>query len=379
MYVVRGKRHPGFTLIELLVVIAIIAVLVGLLLPAVQKVREAASRMSCQNNLKQIGLAVLNYEGTYGYFPPCSHEFPVNDPNAIALANPSAKPGSSQANLAFGVTVLILPYIEQQNVYNQFNLNLSIFDPANLPPPYGTNTAMSSVIKTYICPSSPAPPSLNYYNCLMGGPGWGLISQEDPNPTTDFPAWTFGRSDYGPLPGSHNTVVQNYCPASYFTYWTATNGEFGTLTDWDQTTGNRARQKIASITDGTSNTVMFGEDAARPVGYNQTHQNYSADCGGGLGFVPVDGSTNPVCGGGGAWFDPFTFFHLAGAATDNSGARTGPCMINCTSDNELYSFHTGGVNMLFDDGHVFFLNQNATPTIVIGLITRSGGEVINDF
>jgi prepilin-type N-terminal cleavage/methylation domain-containing protein len=321
MSAVPRSRSAGFTLIELLVVIAIIAVLVGLLLPAVQKVREAANRMSCQNNLKQIGLAIHNYENAFGYFPPDEHDFAVPDPNAISLAT-----NSGNGNLGFGVTVLILPYIEQNNVYLQFDTTKCIFDPVNLPPPYGTNTAMASVIKTYLCPSSPAPPALNYYNCLFGGPGWGLISQEDPNPTVDYPSFVFGRTDYGPLPGSHGYVVQNFCPPSYYTYWQGLGGETGTITDWNEAGNNRQRRKIADVTDGLSNTMIFGEDAARPVGYNKSKQIYSADCGGGLGFIPVDGEINPACGGGGGWFDPFSFYHLAGAANDNSGARTGPCM-----------------------------------------------------
>ena len=275
MRVASRKRCRGFTLIELLVVIAIIAVLVGLLLPAVQKVREAAARMSCQNNLKQIGLAIHNYENTFGYFPPDEHDFQVNDPNAIALAT-----SSGNGNLGFGVTVLILPFIEQQNLYSQFDVTKCIFNPVNMPAPYGTNTAMSSVIKTYLCPSSPAPPALNYYNCLFGGPGWGLISTEDPNPVSDFPAFVFGRTDYGPLPGSHRFVVQTYCPASYLTYYDALGGETGTITDWNEQSGTRGKRKIADVTDGLSNTMIFGEDAGRPVGYNKKRQIYSADCGG---------------------------------------------------------------------------------------------------
>jgi prepilin-type N-terminal cleavage/methylation domain-containing protein/prepilin-type processing-associated H-X9-DG protein len=368
------RRSTGFTLIELLVVIAIIAVLVGLLLPAVQKVREAANRMSCSNNLKQIGLAVHNYESTYGYFPPDETDFAINDPNAI----PGAV-SSGNANLGFGAMVVILPFIEQNNVYQQFDVTKSIFDPVNLPAPFGTNPAASTVIKTYLCPSSPAPASINYYNCLLSGTGWGVIPAEDPNPTADFPLFIYGRTDYGPLPGSHKFVVQNFCPPSYLTYYNSLGGETGTITDWNQTNSGRGRRRIADVTDGLSNTMIFGEDAGRPVGYNRAHTIFSEDTGNGLGLLPCDGAINPVGGGGGGWADPFTFFHLAGAAADNSGARGGPCMVNCTSDNELYSFHTGGINALFGDGSVHFVSDNDTATIIIGLITRGGGETISDY
>src|SRR5262249_48003023 len=102
------RRRPGFTLIELLVVIAIIAILIGLLLPAVQKVREAASRMKCQNNLKQVGLASHNFESTYGYLPPQYGTGTVNGVVGINDASPQA---------------LILAYVEQANKYAQFNFN----------------------------------------------------------------------------------------------------------------------------------------------------------------------------------------------------------------------------------------------------------------
>ena len=143
-----SKRRGGFTLIELLVVIAIIAVLVGLLLPAVQKVREAAARMSCSNNLKQIGLAAHNFNSTYGYFPRYKFNFVTNpDPT-----NPYGN--QTEGHSLFS---LLLPYIEQGNVVSLGNFNFSVIDPANLPPAIsgGKSNAGLAIIKTYLCPSSP--------------------------------------------------------------------------------------------------------------------------------------------------------------------------------------------------------------------------------
>jgi prepilin-type processing-associated H-X9-DG protein len=168
----------------------------------------------------------------------------------------------------------------------------------------------------------------------------------------------WGRTDYGALPGAHSFVVQAFCPPSMAN----AAGESGTIR------GN-AKPRIADVTDGLSNTAVVGECAARPIGYNRLKQIFS------YGPLPVDGVNTPVGGGGGAWADPFAYFHVAGALADNSGIRGGPCMINCTSDNELYSFHPGGCNVLFGDGSVHFLTETDTPPVVISLITRAGGEV----
>jgi prepilin-type N-terminal cleavage/methylation domain-containing protein/prepilin-type processing-associated H-X9-DG protein len=343
---VPDGRRSGFTLIELLVVIAIIAVLIGLLLPAVQKVREAANRMSCTNNLKQIGLALHSYHDTQNHFPPCEYNFPgAGDPGAITA------PYAGHSVLTY-----ILPYLEQDNLYRQIDVTKSFLNPVNLPAPLGTNPAFSTVVKTYICPARPVPPAMNYYNGLLGPLGWRYNGRDDPNP----PTMIWAMSDYLPLPGSHDTVVRNYCPPSYYAYYLANRGETGTLT-YNKT------HRIADITDGTSNTMIVSEDAGRPVLFNRKRQQLR------------DGVLQPLPGGAGAWGDPYSYSHLAGAANDDSGQRTGPCMINCTSDNELYSFHTNGVNGLFADGSVHFLTQTDAPPIVIGLITRGGGETISDY
>ena len=116
--------------------------------------------------------------------------------------------------------------------------------------------------------------------------------------------------------------------------------------------------------------MMIGEDAGRPVGYNHARQIYVQNGG------PVDGVINPVGGGGGAWADPFSYAHLDGSSAD--GIRgNGICLVNCTSNNEIYAFHPGGANVLFADGSVHFVKESIDPRVIVSLITRAGGETIS--
>jgi prepilin-type N-terminal cleavage/methylation domain-containing protein len=161
---VCSPRRRGFTLIELLVVIAIIAVLIALLLPAVQAAREAARRTQCINNMKQLGLGVMNFESTNGRYPPDVRSF---DPGQPADKDPLAVFTGAVTERG-GWMMLILPYIEQSNVYNQLNQSVSCFNTQNVPPSsgmYGGNcSAYSTVINAFLCPSCPAPGSINYWN-----------------------------------------------------------------------------------------------------------------------------------------------------------------------------------------------------------------------
>src|SRR5690348_3533655 len=165
---VRAGKPLGFTLIELLVVIAIIAILIGLLLPAVQKVREAAARTTCSNNLKQIGLAVHNYESAYGKLPGAGEgsnaavngtEF-ANQPNGTPLpGNGVAAPSGYYYHSLF---TYLLPFVEQDNIYRQIDQN-QYYNAAS--PTMATHVAaFQTVVKTYICPSYPyeAKDSLGY-------------------------------------------------------------------------------------------------------------------------------------------------------------------------------------------------------------------------
>src|SRR5581483_4019400 len=173
MFAKHQKLRGGFTLIELLVVIAIIAILIGLLLPAVQKVRDAASRMSCQNNLKQMGLACANYDNTNGRLPAAIiHSGRYNNPNNRPYQGPevnySGQPYRIYNHSGF---VALLPYIEQDNLFRNYNyaFRASASSPYGIPvaPQSGGNDAVAATyVKVYTCPSDTTPPPVE-----SNGPG----------------------------------------------------------------------------------------------------------------------------------------------------------------------------------------------------------------
>jgi prepilin-type N-terminal cleavage/methylation domain-containing protein len=179
----------GFTLIELLVVIAIIAILIGLLLPAVQKVREAAARAKCSNNLKQIALAVHNYHDTNAKLPPWGFDF---------ATPPTPNPFGPQTE-GFSFLAQILPYIEQGNLLNIVNINHSVADPVNLPPPYGTSVGGGTQISIYDCPSA-TPRYADYepYFASLGLPNAGPMN--------------LGITDYNVIRGLSTAFVSNCAP-----------------------------------------------------------------------------------------------------------------------------------------------------------------------
>jgi prepilin-type N-terminal cleavage/methylation domain-containing protein/prepilin-type processing-associated H-X9-DG protein len=364
----RPGLRSGFTLIELLVVIAIIAILIGLLLPAVQKIREAANRMSCSNNLKQIGLAIHNYESTYGQLPAAYTLLPANDPDANAMF----------AGRRVGLSLLsnLLPYVEQDNLYRRLDPTKSEFDTVNVPPngPHsGSNTAYAQVVKTYLCPSDPTKSTLDYYNTCWGPygngggaacfPGGGAGSNLNPPP-----GQIWARSDYFPIAGIHDALTNLLGLRAQYP---GSTQMMGTINDPQYPNGGPFT--MASVTDGLSNTIFMSECGGKPVGYNRKHQIYMSEVDG----LPVDGSIEPVSSAGGAWGDMFCYSALAGGRCDDSGQRLGPCMINTTSNNEIYSWHTGGANALFGDGSIRFVRETTAPTVVIALVTRAGGETTN--
>jgi prepilin-type processing-associated H-X9-DG protein len=312
------------------VVIAIIAILIGLLLPAVQKVREAAARMKCSNNLKQIGLAVHGYHDAIGYLPAYGFDFPTQP-------NP---PFGTEGHSAFS---LILPYIEQQNLTNIMRLDRTVADPVNLPPPYGAAIAGGTKIPIYLCPSAPDR-TVDYgpYFVSLGFPNLGPL--------------VLGGLDYGVVRGFSSTFWNN-CATSIPWPGTTESGAMGVK-------GGKTR--ITDITDGTSNTILIGEDAGR----QQVYANGKPVTPNGPGQV---GWTLNA-----AWPDYNTKITVNGAGPTGAPG-TGCGVINVVNVGEFYAFHTNGANVLRGDGSVVFLNTSIQPVVLASLITRANGEVVGNY
>jgi prepilin-type N-terminal cleavage/methylation domain-containing protein/prepilin-type processing-associated H-X9-DG protein len=374
-YMKKGKK--AFTLIELLVVIAIIAVLIGLLLPAVQKVRDAAARMTCTNNMKQMGLASHTFLSINSVFPHSGQLDSQSDGMTLYMPH------------SFGTQ--LLPYIEQESVYKMFDHNTKIF-------PGGTDTTVAQVsgylaydstqglhstargrsyddsvfpdgwkaaqtqVKAFVCPSVPLPP-----DARSGGEGLGPVDYMVP-------------------------VVSDVSESTLKRGWTSSVAAVtGELKAYGMLGLNTT---ATTCTDGLSNTVMIIEDAGRAAGGVLL---YGAKSGKKnpltAPFTPVTGDSQTIARRVYAWADPDAFANGFSGPSSSTGDRTarinnnqtptgGPSTCpwatnNCGPNDEPFSFHGSGVNATMGDGSVRYMRDTISPITLKYAIGANDGKIIN--
>jgi prepilin-type N-terminal cleavage/methylation domain-containing protein/prepilin-type processing-associated H-X9-DG protein len=347
------KRRSAFTLIELLVVIAIIAILVGLLLPAVQMVRESANRASCQNNMKQLGLALHNYESGYKKIPPAflGNRYPQQFPT----------PPYVDYFFSWSVFAQLNPFLEQTNIYKAMDLRQPIYDPLNnFNITQANQFAVGQIVKLFLCPSDMQQPVAN--------PG-------------DYGVDTMGPTNYAVCVGTGTTKG---------------GPPFGSPLNSDGMFMGIKALKFADVTDGLSQTACMSESLL-----GQGEENVSGPT------PPSPGDPKYVYAYVG-FGTPINDANCAAATTWNGAQRRGFMWatgeMRCGSYNHYYppnapqfdcvnndlttftafawrtarSNHNGGVNVLLGDGSVRFVTDLIDMTIWRALSTRAGGEAFSD-
>lgn len=315
----RKHQTHAFTLVELLVVIAIIGILVGMLFPAIQAIRGAAQRTSCANNMRQLGVALQNFQSAHGVFPASGWTM-------AGPGNPSGK--------YVGWRPLILPFCEQQNLRELYDFQENWWE--------GTNpTAAAVPVQLFQCPSTP---TRSPVTTAIAHPPRPAMTFPNPIAPTDYEAIM------GIKPSSINSHLAN-------PIYNSTN-RYSVM-------HRNSRNRFTDIRDGSSQTVIVVECAGRPDVYRNGRLEQGLSNDQGIGWADSEG--------------PFSLDLSNRDGSIEGGGPSQNCIyvMNKKNDNEPYSFHAGGGNFLYADGHVTFINESVDLVTMAQLVTRNGGEVIN--
>ena len=344
----NSRNQRAFTLVELLVVIAIIGILIGMLLPAVQSVREAARRTACANNLRQLGLASLNYETTLQKFPPSSL-FPLVDPNGAPLQDSDNRNGwSAQGQL--------LPYLEQSNLASNIDYNIGYKDHPPITIGSMTEQISSFRIPTYLCPSE----------IRDERRGEGTDEENYPlNYAVNCGDW-FVYDPVGNKIGEGAMVTNRPLSISAFTDGTSNTLMFSEVKAYNPYFRNANMGTVAEMPNNPDDLIAMGGDFKTESGHTEWVDGRSHQSGFTATFQP---NTKVIyTDGDGREFDVDWTNHQEGLGglTDNI-----PTFAAVTSR----SYHPGGVNTCRADGSVQFVGQQISRTAWQSLATRSGGEI----
>jgi prepilin-type N-terminal cleavage/methylation domain-containing protein len=320
----------GFTLVELLVVIAIIGILVALLLPAIQAAREAARRSQCQNHMKQITLATLNFENSRKYLPP-----------AKWLESVGFSTSLGHSTLSY-----LLPYIEERSLADQFSFEMNWNSTTKAPKQSISNYDLAQTkVSVFRCPTAPQERAIGA-NANTGAIDYRVCDAFAVGTPTNAIEEEILAKKVIKRPnskGAYQSILWNYAgknsSGSYESEYT----------------------RLKATTDGLSQTMMWFETGAAPIKWKDGRE---------LPSTGIGGSTSETQGGT-SWADSDNWYVIHD--------RCGDSFFNCNNNEEIYSFHSGGAFFGFGDGAVHFITTDIDPDIFVSLFTRDAADVLQNF